>query len=324
MDSCDFNITVLDTEDPKIICPADKFVYLDGGECRAIVCYTPIFTSDNCDVVDTIYSIPSCSEFEIGVTSVEITIHDPAGNSISCVFEVTVIENEVDIADLACNDQINVSLTADCIAEINADMVLEGGNYICYENYIITIFDENGIEIPGSPIITIDYIHDTLTYTVTDPNNSNNSCSGIIVVDKKLEPEIACPVDTSIMCQIDPEDVDNNGELLTGWLTLLSCEGPVQITYADELVDNGDCGDPRVHISRTFYLVNSYDISVSCVQNISINPFNLNQILFPDDIVLECSDYGNNSDLTKPSNTGYPKLNDQNITKKLIKNKYYQ
>ncbi|RMA57656.1 HYR domain-containing protein [Ulvibacter antarcticus] len=46
--SCTFNITVIDTELPTIMCPADISVANDEGECSAIVEYDFPVVSDNC------------------------------------------------------------------------------------------------------------------------------------------------------------------------------------------------------------------------------------------------------------------------------------
>jgi hypothetical protein len=313
IDSCDFNVQVVDAEPPSVICPADQTIYLDGGECREQVCFEPVYTWDNCEVVDTQYSIEPCSFFEIGTTTVVIVVFDQAGLSDTCSFDIHIVENEVDDFDLSCNDLINVSLDADCEALITADMVLEGDDYGCYENYQISITDMLGIEIESSPVVTIEHLDMALMYTVFDPA-SGNSCMGLLNVEKKLIPEIACPPDTAIYCNVDPLATGTDGVLLTGTIELLTCEGSVTITHSDDLVDNGDCGDPRVHIERTFYLTNASNITVSCVQNIVIMPFSLDQITFPNDVVLECSEVGDIPALTEPANTGYPELNGQSIT----------
>jgi subtilisin-like proprotein convertase family protein len=313
VDSCDFSVLVEDTELPYVACPADMIIFLDGGECSTIVCYEPELTSDNCAVVDTSYSIEPCSVFEIGTTTVEMTVYDEAGNAFSCSFDVTVRENVVSDPDMACNDMINLHLDADCEIEITSDMLLEGNDYGCYDDFEITISDMEGNVLPTSPVITIDYLHDTLMYVIEYPATGNN-CMGLLYIDKKLIPEIACPPDTSLLCTADPEAIDANGELLTGTIELLSCEGPVQVVYEDEVINNGDCGDPRVHIIRTFYLTNSNDVIVECSQNIYIDPFDHEQITYPDDVVLECHDVTDVPQLIHPENTGYPYLNGQSIT----------
>ncbi|MEZ4917765.1 MAG: HYR domain-containing protein [Saprospiraceae bacterium] len=90
---CSFDVTVLDVEDPVVVCPADIFINLGGGECGAYVSYGPLSATDNCGVVDTVITPPSGSWFDIGDTEVTIIIFDEAGNSDTCTFFVHVIEH---------------------------------------------------------------------------------------------------------------------------------------------------------------------------------------------------------------------------------------
>jgi hypothetical protein len=58
---------------------------------------------------------------------------------------------------MACNDFINLSLGPDCEAEINADMLLEGNTYRCYDEYEIELFVLAGMDtLAGSPVVTIE------------------------------------------------------------------------------------------------------------------------------------------------------------------------
>ena len=47
--TCSFDVTVNDTEDPAITCPADITTSNDTGDCSAVVTYTDPVASDNCD-----------------------------------------------------------------------------------------------------------------------------------------------------------------------------------------------------------------------------------------------------------------------------------
>jgi hypothetical protein len=91
--SCTFNVTVNDTEDPSITCPANIVQANDTGQCGAIVTFTPT-ASDNCPGVTTSSSPPSGSFFPVGVTQVTSTATDAAGNDVSCNFTVTVQDTE--------------------------------------------------------------------------------------------------------------------------------------------------------------------------------------------------------------------------------------
>ncbi len=62
---CSFDVTVLDAEDPIIVCPADMTIHLDPGACRITLSYEPVSATDNCAVVDTVMTPLSGSDFEI-------------------------------------------------------------------------------------------------------------------------------------------------------------------------------------------------------------------------------------------------------------------
>ena len=81
--------------------------------------------------------IESGGEFPIGTTTNCFVATDVAGNSSSCCFTVTVNEYPNAIQSLVCNDLVQVSVDENCQAVINADQVLEGGPYGCYNNYIV-------------------------------------------------------------------------------------------------------------------------------------------------------------------------------------------
>ena len=46
--TCSFDVTVNDTEDPAITCPADITTSNDPGDCSAVVTYTTPVGTDNC------------------------------------------------------------------------------------------------------------------------------------------------------------------------------------------------------------------------------------------------------------------------------------
>ncbi|MEM1217679.1 MAG: HYR domain-containing protein, partial [Bacteroidota bacterium] len=310
--TCGFDVTVLDVEDPVIECPADITINLNSGECRRSVCFAPELAIDNCEVVDTVYSIEPCSFFEIGITPVTITIFDEAGNSATCTFNIEIIEYVPNSFDLFCNDLVNISLDATCEAEITADMIFEGDDYHCYEDYIITITDQNGFTIPTSPIVNHDHIGQTLTVTVFDPD-SGNSCWGQIFIEDKQDPEIACPDDLTIYCH-ESSDPSN-----TGTPELLSCETSVTNTFNDVWNDFGACEEIRGEIIRTWTVTDESDNFSTCVQVITIKRFTTADVVFPENIdgianpALACADVNANPSLLDPANTGTPSVLGMNI-----------
>lgn len=142
--------------------------------------------------------------FAPGVYNLEFDVTDAAGNSSSCDFTVEVVGFDTTISSIACNDAVNISLDDDCEVPVTADMILEGGNYGCYDDYVVTITNSNGVTMGN--IINESHIGMTLTATVTDPNG--NSCWGELVVEDKLGPSLDCQdVYTTCTGGTAPEDV---------------------------------------------------------------------------------------------------------------------
>lgn len=159
---CSFNVTVNDTENPTIICPADIVVDNDAGLCGATVNIPNPTINDNCPGTSFSYSPTSGSFFSVGTTVVGATVTDASGNQAQCFFEVTVNDTEapvlscqsltfckipgqninivpVDIiASLSdnCSDPADISKTLSQSAFTDADL---GAN-----NVTLTVTDEAG------------------------------------------------------------------------------------------------------------------------------------------------------------------------------------
>ncbi|MFH2047930.1 MAG: HYR domain-containing protein [bacterium] len=88
-DTCNFNITVNDTETPVAVCPDDITVFNDSGLYGATVFYEPTMT-DNCS--GWIYSVPpSGSFFEPGISEIYSVAVDQSSNQDTCYFNVEVL-----------------------------------------------------------------------------------------------------------------------------------------------------------------------------------------------------------------------------------------
>jgi subtilisin-like proprotein convertase family protein/uncharacterized protein YrzB (UPF0473 family) len=306
---CGFNLTVEDTEAPVAICPADITVSLTGGECSDFIHFN-IDGTDNCNVDSVVAFPPSGTEFEIGITEVVVIAYDPSGNSDTCTFLVEVIPYDPTSDVLVCNDDINVSLGPDCTAEINADMLLEGDDYFCYEDYCIEIVDING-NIVVDNIFTLDHVGMTFTATISDCLTGVNSCWTNIYVEHKIEPEIECPADTVVSCNsaTDP--------FVLGMPVVLTCESSVDFDYVDVIEEFGMCESILMRITRSWIVTNATGNTATCDQIIEVQKFELGDIEFPGNFVLanafECSDVAADPSLTDPSNTGNPTINGEEV-----------
>ncbi|HMD00827.1 MAG TPA: HYR domain-containing protein, partial [Ferruginibacter sp.] len=92
--TCSQTITVNDNTAPAITCPGTITQNSDTGVCGAIVNFAATAT-DNCAGAVTIsYSTNPGSFFPVGTTPVTVTATDICGNSSTCTFNVTVVDNQ--------------------------------------------------------------------------------------------------------------------------------------------------------------------------------------------------------------------------------------
>ncbi len=308
--NCSFTVTVNDVEAPVVECPKDWTITLGEGECEVIKYFEVDEVSDNCEV-DTLMIPVNGTPLPIGDTNIVITVVDKAGNSSTCSFNVLVEEFPNPTDQLGCNDQINISLGPDCIAEITPDMILEGGPYRCYDCYTVTVHpDADSDPIPNSPFVGTDEIGQNLVVMITDCE-TGNICWGNLLVENKILPEFLCPADTIVPCNAlaDPD--------FTGFPELLSCVPSVDVSYSDDYTDEGKCNLPRATVVRTWTITDASGLSVSCEQLITVDRINLANIEWPvnwDDISapsFDCEDVANDASLVDPSNTGYPSIDGQ-------------
>ncbi len=112
--SCSFTVTVVDTQPPMIVCPANQTATAPDGQTSTTVTYPNPTVTDNCPGSTFVCSPPSGSSFPIGVTTVTCTATDASANQSSCSFEVAVGGT--------------ISVDADSFLRDGADNTNEGAN----------------------------------------------------------------------------------------------------------------------------------------------------------------------------------------------------
>ncbi|MBK8554252.1 MAG: HYR domain-containing protein [Lewinellaceae bacterium] len=304
VEMCGFDITVEDVEDPVVVCPADIFVPLAGGLCGAYVSYGPVSATDNCAVVDTVMTPPSGSWFEIGDHVVTITVYDAAGNSATCTFGVHIIEHVPSSGTLTCNDLTNVSLDTTCIFVIDADAALEGDDYHCYDDYIVTIKNNLGQTIGNT--FTSANIGYTYVVTVLDPE-TGNSCWTTMHIEDKLPPIMDCPADVDILCTQDEDNLT-----LTGQPTVTDCSA-FTVTHEDQY-EQFTCAEDNAiftRVTRLWVATDQWGNKDSCVQTINMLRGTVQQVVFPIDVEYPCT---NVPSTLLPPVTGWPSIAGVNLT----------
>lgn len=173
--TCQFNVTVNDTENPVFtLCNTDIFT------CDTIVTYATPTASDNCGILSLVQTagLPSGSVFPVGTTTIVYQATDIHGNSSTCSFNVTVyplpvitgIVNDV-VCNAAGNGTIDITVsngTSPYNFNWSNSEITEDISNLIPGNYQVTITDNNTCTATASysvnepAALTIQSIHTNL------------------------------------------------------------------------------------------------------------------------------------------------------------------
>ncbi len=286
-------VQINDIEPPVINCPTNITVTLQAGLCETAVQLSGVTAVDNCDFspdITQIGGIPFGSYFPIGNNTVVMQATDDLGNSSTCTFDVVVLEFPNPSQTLACNTVVHLTIGEFGTTYVNADMILEGGPYGCYDDYLVTITNEMGFEF--SNWLTCDEVGQYLIAKVMDPDNGN-SCWGQIILEDKTAPTILCQ-DWTIPCTQAVDAVDeplffDNCDLFP----VLELAGVTQI-------DINACDDNKVTFQRTWFATDEYgNTSAPCIEIITVERPQV--VDFPSDIVWQCNQFASRPNIINAS-----------------------
>ncbi|MCB9319003.1 MAG: HYR domain-containing protein [Lewinellaceae bacterium] len=297
VDSCIALITVLCCDTPSITCPADITVTADPFACEVPVSYSSPTVMSNCTPVITQLSGPaSDSMLYIGMYTVQFEASNGPTKKATCSFTITVLENGQSqplqstakraAAGLACQDHVNISLSSDCQRVITARDVLVTGSAGCIDRYNCEVFRPGSlIPIPGATL-TYEHVGQTLTYVVEDIQ-SGGKCWGTLKVEDKLGPVIRCENDTLTCLEAAISSTDDYME------SLVSDCGPypTQVEIVHSIWEDYQCEDSLFSgkITRTIRSSDPWGNHNECTQEIWIERNNLDSLICPDTIEVECT-----------------------------------
>lgn len=172
--TCSFNVIVIDNILPTVTsCPTDITVDAAMGSCSQIVSYDTPTATDNCSTnMQLTVGLPSGSDFPIGITTVTHTFTDPSSNTIECLFNVTVVDNQAPSL-ISCPDSIVVTTAVD-----QCNMMVEWEAPVASDNCSISEMTSN--KASGS---LFEVGRDTITYLAEDAAGNNSSCSFEVIVN---------------------------------------------------------------------------------------------------------------------------------------------
>lgn len=184
--TCSFTITVNDVENPTITCPQNMTVNMDSNSCTGTANYTAPVGADNCPgAITTIaQGYGPGSGFAPGVNTEIYLVTDSSGNTDTCSFKVTVVDQITPTITCPSN-MIVANDPGQCIAVVNYTPPSAVDN--C-PNPTVSLASGLGSGA-NFPVGTT-----TEVWHATDGNLNIDSCSFTITVEDTEKPTIlGCP-----------------------------------------------------------------------------------------------------------------------------------
>ena len=182
--TCSFTVTVSDNTAPVFAnCPPDLIVEA-SNQCDAVATWPEPTASDNCSATVSATHSPG-SKFSSGTTVVTYTALDPAGNTSTCTFNVTVKDTTAPVI-AGCPEDISVTV-AGCESTVSWIPPVAGDN--CRVSMQST-HEPNDVFALGTTVVT---------YTASDDAGHTSTCSFNVTVKTDAAPAVTgCPDDITL------------------------------------------------------------------------------------------------------------------------------
>ncbi|MBN8575824.1 MAG: HYR domain-containing protein [Cytophagales bacterium] len=179
-------LSQLDTTPPVITgCPAN--INQPAVGCSATATWTEPTATDFCTVQSFVRTHAPGSTFPVGATAVVYTAKDPAGNTSTCTFTVTVTDTTPPVIT-GCPANINISAAANCkaFASWTAPTALDN---CAVQSFTSTHASGSEFNLGTT----------TVTYTALDAAGNSSTCTFTVTVTDTTPPVISgCPANINI------------------------------------------------------------------------------------------------------------------------------
>jgi len=189
--TCSFSVTVLDDQNPSIVCPGNISRNTDANQCSAIVTYSIPSFSDNCGGASLTRTsgLASGSAFPKGANMVEWKATDAAGRSAICQFTVTVSDGES--PGLACPADITRSADAGlCSAAVTYATPTYSDNCAGGGIALVPPSLSSGSTFPAGT--------SSVVWEATDATGLTKRCTFTVTVNDTQQPNISCPANQTV------------------------------------------------------------------------------------------------------------------------------
>ena len=248
--ACTFTVAVIDTTPPIIVTCATNRTLSASAACQLVVpnVTSEVVATDLCGAVVITQSPVAGTLVGLGLTSVIVTVADAASNTVTCTFDITVIDSTPPM--LTC--PANVSVQCDT----NIPLANFAGGTVSDNCDLAPVVTHVGDVASGSCPKTI-----VRTYRATDASGNTNDCAQTITVHDTTAPMLICPAPVSVQC---PADVPVANVLLVAALD--NCDSSPTVSY---VADVSSGVNPTI-ITRTYRATDLCGNTNDCMQIITI------------------------------------------------------
>jgi hypothetical protein len=214
--TCSYTVTVIDNINPTISCPSNVTANVTAGLCNASVVTTNPVTADNCSVTTLTWAMTGATVaassatginhvgtyvFNTGLTTVTYTVRDAAGNTATCSFTVTIVDNIN--PTILCPSNITANVGAGtCVASVVTPNAVTADNCavtrLTWAMTGATVATSAATGINNVGTYTFNLGTTTVTYTVRDAAGNTATCSYTVTVIDNINPTIGCPANISV------------------------------------------------------------------------------------------------------------------------------
>lgn len=194
--TCSFDVVVIDSEAPVMVCQNTINVASDSGVCTAVITFSAPAATDNCSAVSVVQTSgpASGSAFPTGTTTISFTATDSAGNTTVCSFDIVVSDTEAPIVN--CGTNITTCAGEEAMITASATDLCSG---IASLDYVLTGATTGSGS--GTGLITFNAGTTTVTYTATDSSGNTSTCSFTVLAT--AAPNVTVSASASTVCVND-------------------------------------------------------------------------------------------------------------------------
>jgi len=236
---CSFDVTVVDNTGPEFTNIPTEVRISANENCKAVATWDGIIAEDNCSSTISVNgSFNSGDVFDLGVTTVEYSAEDEAGNISNATFDVIVEDNTAPVVS-NCPSNITISTINNCEATVSWDVPSFTDN--CDNSpQVISTHNPGDIFPKGNTLVS---------YTATDDAGNETICSFTVSVEDNTSPAIVSPLNNVVVSA----GVDAC-EAIVNWNEISAednCDNAVDIVSTHNSGDVFPLGQTTVEITAT-------------------------------------------------------------------------